>query len=145
MSHPELMLDRQLCFLIYRLEKSVLEQYRPLLVDLGLTYPQYLAMLVLWEHGTVTVGSLCQYLRLDTGTVSPLLKRLQKTGYVTRTRNPNDERSVVVELTKAGQELEAKAAGVPRALATCLGVDLPEYQKLQTTLKALLSRLEVHG
>ncbi|HOX18551.1 MAG TPA: MarR family transcriptional regulator [Spirochaetales bacterium] len=146
MSRPQLALDAQVCFLVYRLEHRILELYRPLLEPLGLTYPQYLAMLALWEHGAMTVGRLGELLRLDSGTVSPLLKRMEKAGLVTRTRSPEDERSVRVELTRLGAELEEKAAGVPAALVSCLGGGgEEEVRALVPALRAVLARLEGQG
>lgn len=135
---PELFLSNQLCFLVYRLEREINARYRPLLEGLGLTYPQYLVMLVLWERGECTVGSLCQALGLDTGTVSPLLKRLDARGLVTRTRDPADERTVRVGLTGAGQELKRKARTVPVALAECLGVKEDDYPDIRQFLVSLL-------
>ncbi|MBN1242500.1 MAG: MarR family transcriptional regulator [Spirochaetales bacterium] len=143
MSHPQLALDAQVCFLVYRLEHRIMELYRPLLEPLGLTYPQYLAMLALWEHGPMSVGRLSELLRLDSGTVSPLLKRMEKAGLVTRTRSPEDERSVRVELTRSGTELEEKAASVPLKLVSCLGGGgEAEARALAPALRAVLARLE---
>ena len=143
MSRPQLALDAQVCFLVYRLGHRVMELYRPLLEPLGLTYPQYLAMLALWEHGGMTVGRLGELLRLDSGTVSPLLKRMEKAGFVTRTRSPEDERSVRVEPTSMGTELEEKAAGIPAALVSCLGDGGEEdLRALVPALRAVLARLE---
>jgi len=141
-SNPELLLSNQLCFLVHRLDREISTRYRPLLEDLGLTYPQYLAMLALWEHGELTVGELCGLLYLDTGTVSPLLKRLEAAGLVMRQRRPDDERSVTITLSEAGKELEQKAARVPGAMASCLLADAGEYHALKATLSGLIARLE---
>lgn len=142
MSHPELLLSNQLCFLVHRLDRAIGAQYRPLLARLGLTYPQYLAMLALWEKGTLEVGQLCTLLDLDTGTVSPLLKRLEVQGLVERRRRQDDERVVTVSLTQAGKALEDHASSVPSAIASCLLTGPQEYQELKATLTGLLSRLE---
>lgn len=133
MSLPQLKLDNQICFLVYRLEHRLMEIYKPLLKPLGLTYPQYLALLILWEKDGMPVAALAEKLHLDTGTVSPLLKRMEKAGLVTRTRNPEDERSVLVTLTKKGKEMEARAADIPFRLVECIGnpgnVDPGEFSR----------------
>lgn len=142
MSSPELLLSNQLCFLVHRLDREISTRYRPLLSGLGLTYPQYLAMLALWEHGELTVGELCAFLYLDTGTISPLLKRLESAGFVMRQRSPDDERSVTITLSEAGKALEEKAVRVPEAMASCLLADAGEYHSLKATLSGLITRLE---
>jgi len=140
-SRPELLLSNQLCFLVYRLEREISARYRPLLQRLGLTYPQYLAMLVLWEQDGRTVTELCRLLGLDTGTVSPLLRRLEQAGLLKRCRNRGDERSVVVELSLAGKKLEEQAASIPAALASCLGIGTREYAGLHRTFSDVLAKL----
>jgi DNA-binding MarR family transcriptional regulator len=142
MSRPELLLSNQLCFLVHRLDREIAARYRPLLTELGLTYPQYLAMLALWERDGQTVGELCALLYLDTGTVSPLIKRLEAAGLVERRRSPDDERTVVVRLSEAGRALERKAEGVPGAMAGCLLSDPGDYVSLKATLSGLIARLE---
>jgi len=141
MSHPELLLTNQLCFLVYRLEKGILARYRPLLDAIGLTYPQYLAMLVLWEQDGRSVGDFCNALSLDTGTVSPLLQRLEVAGLVERRREGKDERSVTIRLTDSGKALEEQARTIPGTLASCLELDATEYVTLQGTLRSLIDRL----
>lgn len=143
MSRPELLLENQVCFLIHKLDRAVLARYRPLLEGLGLTYPQYLCMLALWERDGRTVGELCSALDLDTGTVSPLLKRLEAAGYLRRARDAGDERVVTVALTEAGRALEERALSVPATLASCLFRDLEDYAGLKSTLEATLARLDV--
>lgn len=98
-----------------------MEIYKPLLKPLGLTYPQYLAMLVLWEKDSLPVATLAEKLHLDTGTVSPLLKRMERAGLIVRTRNREDERSVLVTLSEKGREMEAQAADIPFRLVECIG------------------------
>lgn len=137
-----LRLENQLCFALYAASGLVTRAYRPLLEPLGLTYPQYLAMLVLWERGSATVGELGEALDLDSGTLTPLLKRLEATGYVTRRRDPADERRVIVDLTAAGKALKARAAEVPAALACKLGLPLDEIVELRTMLRDLASRMK---
>lgn len=142
MKRPELLLSNQLCFLVHRLDLAIGAKYRPVLAELGLTYTQYLALLALWEHGELGVGELCELLRLETGTVSPLVKRLESAGLVKRERRPDDERSVAVSLTAAGKALEAKAAKVPAALARCLVAEPADYASMRATLETMLQRVE---
>lgn len=142
MSYPELLLSNQLCFLIYRLDLAIGAKYRPVLNELGLTYGQYLAMLVLWEHRSLGVGELCSYLGLDTGTISPLIKRLEAAGFVERKRRKDDERAVTVTLTKAGAALEHQARKVPETLARCLATDESEYRKTRAILEEMIHRIE---
>ena len=137
-----MLLSNQLCFLVHRLDRAIGARYRPLLARLGLTYPQYLAMLALWERESLEVGQLCAMLDLDTGTVSPLLKRLEAQGLVERKRRLDDERVVSVSLTPAGKELEIHASSVPGTIASCLLAGPQEYEELKATLSGLLSRLE---
>ncbi|MGB4407014.1 MAG: MarR family transcriptional regulator [Sphaerochaeta sp.] len=120
MAHPQLLLSNQLCFRFYALERELMAAYRPLLDQLGLTYAQYITMLYLWEHEKATVGQLCSALSLDTGTVSPLLKRLEGAKLVERKRLLSDERTVEVRLTKKGKLLEEKALSIPEHIASCL-------------------------
>lgn len=120
MAHPQLLLSNQLCFRFYALERELMAAYRPLLDQLGLTYAQYITLLYLWEHEKATVGELCSALSLDTGTVSPLLKRLEAAKLVERKRLPSDERTVEVTLTKKGRQLEERALTIPEHIASCL-------------------------
>ena len=133
----ELKLDRQVCFALYAASRAVTQLYRPLLDALGLTYPQYLVMLVLWERGPVSVKELGAALDLDSGTLSPLLKRLAAAGLVTRSRRTDDERSVEVRPTAAGTALKAKAAAVPRKIAKATGLRAAELAALRRNLVAL--------
>lgn len=144
MAHTELILGNQICFRVYSLERRITAAYKPLLKRLGLTYPQYIAMLVLWEKRETDVGELCSELGLDTGTVSPLLKRLESAGLVERRRSELDERSVRVRLTERGRKLEEKALAVPRQLASCLfggPAAEAEYLELRRSLDRALARL----
>jgi DNA-binding MarR family transcriptional regulator len=115
-----LRLDRQICFPLYAASNLLTRQYRPVLAKLGLTYPQYLVMLVLWEASPQSVGDLGARLHLDTGTLTPLLKRMEGAGFVTRRRDPTDERRVLIALTEAGDALRGPAAQVPLTLAAGL-------------------------
>jgi MarR family transcriptional regulator, organic hydroperoxide resistance regulator len=134
------LLDEQLCFALYAAQRAVTAAYRPLLDELGLTYPQYLVLLVLWERGETTVKDLAGALRLDYGTVSPLLKRLQAAGLVRRERSARDERSVLVACTGRGEELRERAARVPGALLTATGLDPAEVARLREELWRLAER-----
>ncbi|MET9828522.1 MarR family transcriptional regulator [Streptomyces sp. NPDC006385] len=137
-----MLLDEQLCFALYAAHRAVTAVYRPLLDELGLTYPQYLVLLVLWERGESTVKELAAALRLDYGTVSPLLKRLESTGLVRRERSARDERSVLVALTERGQELRGRAACVPGALLAATELGMPEVARLRAELVRLADKAE---
>jgi MarR family transcriptional regulator, organic hydroperoxide resistance regulator len=134
-------LDEQLCFALYAASRAMTGCYRPLLDDLGLTYPQYLVMLVLWERGDTPVTGIGHALQLETGTLSPLLKRLEATGLITRTRQVDDERSVLVALTARGRELEPRAAEVQRQVVRATGMSRDEIAQLRGTLQQLTRRL----
>lgn len=137
-----LTLDRQLCFALYNASKAFTNLYRPLLEDLGLTYPQYLVMLVLWERESLTVKELGSALRLDSGTLSPLLKRLQARGLLTRQRTEEDERSVAVAITDDGRALRQQARGIPERVVSATGMEIAEAIELRTTLHELTSALD---
>ncbi|MDF3302803.1 MarR family winged helix-turn-helix transcriptional regulator [Streptomyces tropicalis] len=134
------LLDRQLCFALYAAQRAVTAAYRPVLEELGLTYPQYLVLLVLWERGETTVKDLAAALRLDYGTVSPLLKRLQSAGLVRRERSARDERSVLVAVTGRGEEMRERAARVPRALLEATELDEAGAEGLRRELWRLAER-----
>jgi len=136
-----LRLDNQLCFALYAASGLVTRAYRPLLEPLGLTYPQYLVMMALWERAPRTVKDLGQALDLDSGTLTPLLKRLETAGFVTRRRDAEDERRVQIELTAAGEALRERAAEVPAALACQLHLPLDEIVGLRATLQDLARKL----
>ena len=135
------MLDEQLCFALYTASRAMTGCYRPKLDELGLTYPQYLVLLVLWERGEMSVTGIGQALQLETGTLSPLLKRLEATGMVTRTRQAGDERSVRVGLTAAGRGLEGRAAAVQREAGIATGMSSAELAELRELLHTLTARL----
>ncbi|GAA3769132.1 MarR family winged helix-turn-helix transcriptional regulator [Streptomyces phyllanthi] len=137
-----LRLDKQICFSLHAATRAFNGVYRVLLKDLGLTYPQYLVMMVLWEHGELPVKRLGEHLRLDSGTLSPLLKRLEAAGLVRRERSTRDERSVEVRLTEEGQALHERALEVPRRIATVTGFDLDELRDLRSRLDRLTTALD---
>jgi MarR family transcriptional regulator, organic hydroperoxide resistance regulator len=141
-SHPQLELDLQLCFPLYAASRALTRAYAPLLEPFGLTYPQYLTMLALWSHGAQTVGELGDRLRLDSGTLTPLLKRLEAQGLVTRRRDPDDERRVVVSTTRSGERLQDRLAHVPGALAERTGLTLQDGVALRRLLDKLLVALD---
>ena len=134
-------LGEQLCFALYAASRAMTSCYRPLLDTLDLTYPQYLVLLVLWERGDTTVTGIGHELQLETGTLSPLLKRLEAAGMVTRTRRAGDERSVVVALTDAGRALEARAAEAQSHIGPAIGMSRAEIGELRETLHQLAARL----
>ena len=140
-SQDWLALDQQLCFALYAASLAMTKRYKPLLDPLGLTYPQYLVMLVLWEGDGLTVSQLGERLALDSGTLTPLLKRLQASGLVQRLRDTADERRVLLRLSPAGQALKARAAGVPKSIAGATGCKLDELAALTARLQAL--RLQI--
>jgi len=134
-------LRHQVCFALYSASKAATAVYRPVLEDLGLTYPQYLVMLVLWEQEPRSVRELGAELGLDSGTLSPLLKRLEGLGLVERRRSAEDERRVDVVLTEAGNALSAKSKAVPQRLADAAGLSSGEIEQLHATLAKLTTAL----
>ncbi|MER7929953.1 MarR family transcriptional regulator [Streptomyces sp. AD2-2] len=137
-----LRLDQQICFSLNAASRAFGGVYRVILKDLGLTYPQYLVMLVLWEHGELPVKKLGEHLRLDSGTLSPLLKRLETAGLVRRERSVRDERSVEVRLTDEGVALRERAVEVPRRILGATGFDLDEIRALRERLDQLTGALD---
>jgi DNA-binding MarR family transcriptional regulator len=143
--YEQLRLDNQLCFRIYTASRLLTQAYRPLLEPLGLTYPQYLVMMVLWEKDNQLVGDICQRLRLDTNTLTPMLQRMEKEGLVIRTRGIADGRQTLVSLTRKGHRLEEQAKEVPSCLTRGMqdtGVSLDDLQRLATTLDTLTGVME---
>jgi DNA-binding MarR family transcriptional regulator len=133
----EVPIDDYLCRALYTASRAVTGLYRELLADLGLTYPQYLVMRLLWQRGPAPVKDLATALQLDYGTLSPLLKRLEAAGLIHRTRRPDDERSVEIALTDAGEAMRADAADVPARFIAATGLDDRTYRNLQKTLQRL--------
>ncbi|MFH8977769.1 MarR family winged helix-turn-helix transcriptional regulator [Streptomyces sp. NPDC017890] len=140
-----LRLDQQICFSLNAASRAFNGVYRVILKELGLTYPQYLVMLVLWEHGQLPVKKLGEHLRLDSGTLSPLLKRLETAGLVLRERSARDERSVEVRPTAQGAALRERAVEVPRRIAAATGLDLGEVQELRSRLDRLTTALDAYA
>jgi MarR family transcriptional regulator, organic hydroperoxide resistance regulator len=134
-----LRLERQVCFALVVASRSVLGIYRPLLEPLGLTHPQYLVMLALWSETPLSVGRIGSLLQLDSPTLSPLLKRLQSAGLITRTRSGDDERQVHIDLTDDGRALREKALAIPPAVVDRLGMDLSELVSLHAALTRVIA------
>lgn len=141
MNEP-LLLENQICFKIYTAEREITKLYRGFLDELGVTYPQYLALLVLWEDATVSVKELGRKLFLDSGTLTPMLKRMEANGLVERKRSIEDERSVVISLTDKGKALKEKAECVPARLLERLGMDGEELASFDQTLTEILGKLQ---
>jgi DNA-binding MarR family transcriptional regulator len=133
-----LTLDRQVCFALSVAARNVVAVYRPFLEPMGLTHPQYLVMLALWQHGPLSVKDLSGLLQLDPGTLSPLLKRLEAAGYVRRDRDPRDERSLSVSLTDQGRALREQAERIPPGIVDRLGMDVAELTALHETLTRVI-------
>jgi len=142
-THPDewLKLDHQLCFALYSSSLAMTKIYKPLLAPLGLTYPQYLAMLVLWESDGISVSTLGQRLSLDSGTLTPLLKRLEANALIERRRAEDDERRVDIFLTKAGRSLKKQAQSIPPELACATACSLEELSSLTRRLHELRAQL----
>jgi DNA-binding MarR family transcriptional regulator len=137
-SEDLLALDRQVCFALVVASRSVLSVYRPLLEPMGLTHPQYLVMLALWEQSPRSVGEIAGLLQLDSPTLSPLLKRLEAAGFITRRRSNDDERRLDIELTARGRELRREALKIPPAIIKRLGVDVAELEALHASLTKVI-------
>lgn len=133
--------DQRLCFLIYSTSLAMTQTYKPLLEEIGLTYPQYLAMVVLWEQDGITVKELANRLGQDSGSMTPLLKRLEAAGLVTRQRDPDDERSLSLRLTPAGQAMKEKARKVDAAFAAACDLDDTQVEQLLAGIATLRRHL----
>jgi DNA-binding MarR family transcriptional regulator len=130
----QLKLENQLCFPLYTASRLVIRSYTPLLNQLGITYPQYLVLLVLWEHETLSVTQITKLLLLDTSTLTPLLKRLEKTGYIWRKRSETDERVVMIGLTDSGEKLSVEACKIPEQMVSGLNLTSDELAELYRLL-----------
>ncbi|MFI9509742.1 MarR family winged helix-turn-helix transcriptional regulator [Nocardia sp. NPDC052566] len=139
-----LTLDEQLCFPLYAASRAMTAVYRPLLERLGLTYPQYLVMLALWERDDRSVGDLCAALALDSGTLSPLLKRLAAAGLIERNRSAADERRVDIQLTDRGRALRAEARGIPGCMVEATGLSADDAATLRDILRRMTESLTSH-
>ncbi len=139
MADEALRLGNQLCFPLYAASRRIISAYTPFLKPLGLTYTQYIVFLVLWEKDGVTVGEIGERLHLDNGTLTPLLKKMEKAGYVSRERSSKDERVVLITLTKEGKAMKKKAREIPFQVGSCLCIDLKEAKQLKEMLDRLLT------
>lgn len=140
-----LKLDVQLCFALYEASRATIDIYRPLLDELDITYPQYLVLLILWERGTCSMKEIGNLLHLDSGTLSPMLKRLEAAGFIKRQRRANDERIVDISLTEKGHTLKSRAAAIPEKFYCELDLPLEEYIHLLTSLKNLTGRIHARS
>ncbi len=139
--YNRLKLENQLCFPLYACAKEVIRKYKPYLDKLGLTYTQYIVMMVMWERKGLTVKELGTALYLDSGTLTPLLKKLEKKGYIARRRSKEDERNLIVSITPAGEELKEQAVQVPAAVGACVDMSQEEAGQLYRLLYKLLGKL----
>jgi DNA-binding MarR family transcriptional regulator len=135
------LLDEQICFALYSASRALTARYRVLLEPLGLTYPQYLVLLVLWESGATSVRGLGERVHLDSGTLSPLLRRLENSGLITRSRLSTDERSVRVELTSRGDSMRERVAHIPASICEATGLSIPELITLQGQVSAVAAHV----
>ena len=136
-----LKLENQLCFPLYVCSKEIIRRYKPILDKLDLTYTQYITMMVLWEHDTINVKTLGKMLYLDSGTLTPLLKKLESKEYITRTRNNNDERNLNISITDKGKDLKKKALIVPTEMGNCINLGKDDIIKLYQLLQKLLKEI----
>lgn len=139
--YERLKLERQLCFPLYAASKEIVRHYKPFLDELDMTYTQYIAMMVLWEHKELTVKDLGKYLYLDSGTLTPLLKTMEKKGWIIRCRSSIDERALIVTLTEQGELLKDKALQVPERMSGCVNLEKEEAEQLYRILYKILENL----
>ena len=140
--YEALKIENQLCFPLYACSREIIKQYKPFLDELDLTYTQYIAMMILWEKKSVTVKEMGQCLYLDSGTLTPLLKKLESKGFLTRTRSVKDERNLIVTITDAGEKLKEKAVSVPAQVAQCTTLEPEEAAMLYRILYKMLGQLD---
>lgn len=148
MAYEQLKLENQLCFPVYAASRLITREYQPHLDKLGITYPQYLVLMVLWEYGTLTVNEISAKLILNTNTLTPLLKRMMNQGIITRRRSEKDERKVIVELTEKGANMEHEAADIPEKLVSGVmseGLDLEDIIDLRNKLNSVINYLSNKG
>ncbi len=140
--YDALKLDNQLCFPLYALSKEIVRKYTPLLSEIGLTYTQYITMMVMWEHQELCVKDLGKKLFLDSGTLTPVLKNLEKKGFVTRERSKEDERFLVVCITDEGMKLRDKAVNIPKEVGGCFSLEQEDAIQLYRIVNKLLEELK---
>ena len=139
--YEALKLGNQICFPLYACAKEIIRKYKPYLDDIDLTYTQYITMMVLWEKKSVNVKTLGECLYLDSGTLTPVLKKLESKGYITRERSNDDERNLVVTITKEGDELRDKAVDIPRNMGTCVKLSAEEAKTLYELLYKIIGNV----
>ena len=140
-----LKLENQLCFPLYACSKEIINKYKPFLEKIDLTYTQYIVMLVLWENEQINVKNLGEKLFLDSGTLTPLLKKLENKGYIERNRSTSDERNLIISITKKGKELKNNAVDIPKEVGSCLNLSKEEVTKLYEILYKLLNEITKKG
>ena len=140
--YDSLKIENQLCFPLYICSKEIVKKYKPFLEKLDLTYTQYITMLILWEYKSMNVKELGDRLFLDSGTLTPLLKKLEAKEYIERNRSDKDERNLIISITKKGEELKDKALDVPKGMSECINLDSKEAEILYKTLYKLISEFE---
>lgn len=133
-----LKLENQLCFPLYACAKEIVRRYSPLLSPIGLTYTQYIAMMVMWEHKSISVKEMGKLLFLDSGTLTPMLKKMEKAGWIQRKRSENDERVVIVTITEKGEKLHDDASEIPEKMAQCVSLESEEAMQLYTLLHKMM-------
>lgn len=138
MQDDALKLENQLCFPLYACSRELVKRYKPYLDEIGLTYTQYIVMLVMWERKSLNVKTLGKYLYLDSGTLTPLLKKLESLGLVERNRSQQDERNLVVQITEHGEELKQRAKSIPERISSCMNLNREEAGTLYTLLYKIL-------
>jgi DNA-binding MarR family transcriptional regulator len=141
MNYDPLKLENQICFPLYACAKEVVKKYKPFLDEIGLTYTQYITMMVLWEHGTMNVKTLGKYLYLDSGTLTPVLKKLESAGLVSRSRSAGDERQLTVAITAKGRQLRKRAADIPSKMGDCVSIAPEDAATLHGLLYRILEQL----
>ena len=140
--YDSLKLENQICFPLYACSKEIVKAYKPYLDELDLTYTQYITMMVMWEHKELKVKEVGEYLYLDSGTLTPLLKRLEEKGYVTRRRSSEDERDLIVSITDSGEALREKAVTIPKRLSACVDLDMQKAQAMYALLYEVIHNLK---
>ena len=142
-NYDALKLQNQVCFPLYACSKELIRQYNPYLKKLDLTYTQYVVMMIMWEKEVVSSRELAECTHLDYGTLTPVLKRLEKSGYITRERSPEDERLLTLTLTDTGKDLKEKAIGIPSCMAKCMGLTADEFKELYLLTYKALKNMEL--
>ncbi|MBQ8975234.1 MAG: MarR family transcriptional regulator [Oscillospiraceae bacterium] len=139
-NYDVLKIENQICFPLYACSREIIKMYKPFLDELDLTYTQYIAMMIMWEYKTVTAKRLGECLRLDSGTLTPMLKKMEAKGLITRSRDRADERNLILTITEAGERLKERAASVPESIARCVRLEPEEAMELYRILYKILDQ-----